>query len=127
MALAEQSRKTGYLDVRGALSKAGLSKVKYGESYDASDLIRKGVRAFKRRTLGLCGIEKTLELEEVEKILLDIKAVDSREEARSLVPKMYWQIFEYNSAEAINFTEIKSPSKVSMRVMLIPYPTCSGK
>ncbi len=118
-----------YLEVRKAFKRAGRGKGSAGtragsEEYDGVlrlDSVFRGINVFKRRVLGFCGEERTMDLEELEGVLLDIGAVDSIERAINLIPKMYGQTVYYTASNGISFTEIRGPGNVSCRVMHVCY------
>src|SRR4030042_3328865 len=86
------------------------------------------IKQFKRRTMGFCGKESVKSLDELAKILCDLKVVYNGKDATELIQKLYYIAggLPYNSFYNIIFSDYRGKNKIwgeACRVELSPlYP-----
>jgi|SRR3989344_5239439 len=86
----------------------------------------RGLTNFKRRVLGFCGRQSVKSIDELARILTELKVIDSAEEGRQFIEGLYGTDADYGNG-TLKFTRVQNNNgQEACRINRSDYLVCDG-
>lgn len=101
-----------YREILNLFAQVGMNSCqKYEKKLTDEEWAERGVKSVKRKALGFCGLNKTVNLEEMISLLVNTGLASSREDGGKLVPSLLGKGFNYGLDSCLYFIEISRQDK----------------